>query len=352
MACCWAMGFDARIIEPQSWVQNHNGWIDFSGSLPVQTVFSGRPGFLGGTEGSAAWRIYSNAFTQYVYSQFSAHHHGYLSTLDKLRSRVDGAYGGIAPVAVFVVPDLYMEHYTPLYNNNFKFSSAVTYDFDVAGGERHVSDPIPNEFYWTDVVAQLKNDPYYVDFITQRDLGFPSIDPQLWVDAGIESPSELDIDIALRWIWFPQLLVAGGFSRITTWCLDTFGGLLVTEFKSTLPKEDQPLAGWPIPIIFVKYSPWIASAGGDITQFTTVAQTAGPAPGVQDASIVDGFNRLLPNNEQEVVSVTINGQQIPDDFDFDDGFATDRIRSMMSFQPVQSYSAPTDIQRMQDAPTL
>lgn len=352
MACCWELGFDANIISPVPWVQNMNGWIDFSSSLDPQTVFSGRPEFLGGTEGSAAWRIYSNAYTQFVYSQFSPHHHGYLSTLDKLRSRLDGAYGGIAPVAFFVVPDLYIEHYTPLYNNNFKFSSAVTFDFDVAGGERHVSDPIPNKFYWTDVVTQLKNDPYYLDFITNRDLGFPTIDPELWTMAGIESPSELDIDIVLRWIWFPNLLIAGGFSRLSTWSLDTFGGLLVTEFKTVLPKEDQPTEGWPIPIVFVKVSPWLASAGGTVDHITPLVRAAGPAPNVQDASIVDGFNRLLPNDEDDVVSVTINGVPIPEDFDFDDPFATDRLRSLMAFQPVQSYSAPTDIQRMIDANTV
>ena len=134
-----------------------------------RVVFSGRPPFLGGTHGAAAWRIYANAVSSFALHEVVSHSNGYFSTLSKLRSRSYGSYGGIAPVAVFVVPDLYMEHRTPLYNNKFRFSSAVTYEFDQAGGEVHVSDPIPNSFYWADIVRQLKNDPYYLTFISDLD---------------------------------------------------------------------------------------------------------------------------------------------------------------------------------------
>lgn len=338
MACCWFRNELAGVISPVPFAEGTDGWCDFTHSgdvTPHDLYFSGFPDFLQGESAILAWNGYVSSLSQYAESFLRWHHNGFVDSFRFARSNLRQRTGGLHPCVVLVVPDGYMHYYTPLYDNKFHFSSGI----DLRGDLN------------TTIPRQIKAQTYYTDFIAARNLGFPR-----WPDDGDprkpQSTSELDIDINFSFVFFRNLDRAGGSWVHTNVLLSQFGGACHSEFVVKIPERDLGMfESLVVPIITVDYMTWTTGQLNQSTEYliTQYAHTAGPAPNVQDMSVIEGLNRIYPARTDDTeVGLKINDQVVDwTDSDFTDDLHVSNLIDLMRCMPVQEWSAPSDIQLYQ-----
>lgn len=331
MACCWRPGFNSNIVDPESWSNTSGGWFDLTDNLQPFVIFSGIPDWLTGEQGLLAWRIYADAMARFTTSYAAYHHHGEIDAPNYLRTFAGEKFGGTAPVAVFVVPDYYLNFVQLQYRNKFVWSSALDYTGDVN----------------TDIPQQLMSHPFFTEWRRWRDQepgrGVP---PQHLPDGSI---SDDDIDINLSYVYFEDLRLAGGYYFHISTFLTTYGGRLVTAMNGEVPRIDPDLSGFVTPVVIVSRSQWLADIGvsgqGIDKTIAGYAFSATPGPNIDDMTILDGFNRIYPNDEDPQVRMYLNRERVEWTLsDFEDEQSTNRLQGMLDYSPVQEYSAPSEFQ--------
>lgn len=319
--CCWEREL-IDVVNPKSWKVSTDGWVE----LPMNedVFFSGIPD-LAGAGTLKVWSNYASAMSQYARSTIRLSHSGHVRAFQYGRAFTTLRRGGVHPVIVFVVPDGYMQYYTPLFDRKFRFASAMDLDGDLN----------------VDIPRQAKADPYYVEFIAARNEGFPR-----WPnDQKPESTSELDIDINFAWVHFDNLEYPGQLYHHHTLLMTQNGYALETEFALNTPAADKPQYNEIIiPIIFVKYSAWLQALSQTSTEeaINTMAKTAGKTPSGQDDSIEEGLNRIYPmSTETPKLIFRINQQEI--DWGEDEWLGEEAVgdlQMLFNTLPVQEWSAP------------
>lgn len=324
MACCWDGTFKGSTGDTKTWVQDHSGWRSFLESFDLQEYLSGFPRFPsvdGSTDMTLVFRSFADAWGSFVNHSFDAQCDGEFSTVAYSRSRVIEDFGGLVPVLFFIVPDYYINYPALLYKDKFQFTTALNYTGDV-----NVSIP-----------EQVKmGDPFFLEWRTWRDTtpgqGVPN-------DELPPSISEDDIDIVLEFVRLPNVQLAGGRVSLLNFLLDNGGGRCVSEFRLSKPPRDPDLAGLATPKIYLERTEYLAARTTGDFNFSSAAVTAGPAPEVNDDSILAGFNRLYPNNNEELIQVSVNGEDLNiSELDRDE--LRDVIFSRMRFIPPQLYANP------------
>jgi hypothetical protein len=343
--CCWEPGFKETIVEPsKSWVLDQDWTYVYLQSsrdyTELDVLFSSIPPFIGG-EGIAMYRTVSDELQKNVYSRhFSVGHHGqsdvpYVFTTDQYNRS-----GGMAPVVVYSVPDYYMKHYTPTWENKFEFQSAIDFSkalYDPQGpvAENAALDP---DFLTT----HLKATPYYGDFEQARSQGFPKV-PQDELPAG--SPSDDDIDINLRLVHFSQLFMAGMVFVVHSTWLTRYASRLDLQLWIDYPRRKPSLEGLSYPIVFVQRSKYLANLQLVGDPVAKMVRTAGPAPGSSDPTIQAGFNRLYPLLDDPRISVFVNGNEFEaENNEWDDQDVSQRFARFLSWELVQDWSPPSSLQ--------
>ena len=193
-----------RILSRMYWLDTE-GWYNFL-QPGTRDIFSGRQMFLTGDIAHQAIQRITDAMVQFIRYR-KPHHTGELEFPQYLRSEIREDFGGVAPVALFVVPDIFMDYYTPTWNLKFQFQHAIHLDGDL-------NERVPEE---------LKASPYYQEFLQARQRGFPLV-PQDAIPSDI-SVSELDIDIQFAYVHFPGLEMHGGRVSSVVHLLSNFGGV-------------------------------------------------------------------------------------------------------------------------------
>lgn len=322
-SCCWHEDFQYEIAEEVTTWSRTTEWVDLLAMFSAQSYFTGIPDFVRGNVGLLAWRVYASAVAQYVESYFQYQHTGRPDGFRYSRSTLVERLGGVHPVVVMVVPDRYMAEATPTWNNRFHLSSALDYT------DRDLESSIPE---------QVKQGGYYQDFITARNQGLHGL------------TSELDIDINLSFVYFPQLEWPGGtLSHVATF-LTRFGGALNVDFRVNIPGDPPSLEGRVTPIITVSYATWVAAvqdaAIDDV--IATMARSAGPAPPVSDLGIVRALNRIYPQSNEGEIDLLMNGESVGwDGEDWQDDNAVALMQANFAVLPVQLWSAPNAMMEVQ-----
>jgi len=342
-SCCWFDDFQGTVSEViDSWENGTDAWqnLNLSGDVPPHSAFfSGLPDFLRGNIGQLAWRIYSDALSQYstVFHRF--HHTGRNDVFAYGRSSVTTRSGGLHPIAVLVAPDGYVRWHTPTWRNKFHYLS------------------IPRSSVYgnnidTDFPAEVKQQQYYVEFIAARNVGFPNW-PQNGPPPKPPGVSELDVDINLGWVNFNNLDYAGFSTAHTTALITRFGGGLHSVFSAKVPRvkieDGLPESVVVVPAVVVDYTTWIAGTANQSKQdvITEYAHTAQPGPTVnQDTSIIDGLNRIYPLSVDDAeVSLVLNDILVDwEASEWQDVLAVQNLIDLLEVIPVQDWSSPNGFQ--------
>lgn len=166
---------------------------------------------------------------------------------------------------------------------------------------------------------------------------------------GPESISEDDIDINLSFVHFDNLQLAGGFFFHAATILSNFGSRMVVALNGEVPRLDvDQNDDWDTPVIIVSRSGWLADLA-DKDADTTIAgyaHTATPGPNVQDATIIDGYNRIYKRDDVVAINAYINGIRLEwTDRDWRAITSTNDFFALLHYLPVQDYSAPSAFQR-------
>ena len=332
-SCCWEPNFDQEFVQDVHWTDT-GGWYNFL-DPGTRDIFSGKQTFLAGDIANRAVQRLTDALVQF--SRFrKPHHTGENEFLHYLFSDTTEDFGGVAPVAVFVVPDFYMDYGTPTWNLKFQFQHAIRFQGDLN----------------TTIPEQLKASPYYQQFLDQRASGFPGI-PQDVIPQDV-SVSEQDIDIQFTYVHYAGLEMHGGRVKSVAHFLSNFGGLLKVDVGAEIPPRSfTNMAGveqMVIPVVFMKTADYLADEAAGFSDPVTyrAMNNAGPAPGSSDMSIQDGFNRIYPGRFDDG-EVYLRVNEVLAEIDFTDNVTLAQIYHLLHYLPVQAWSAPNVFQEVVDA---
>lgn len=157
MACCWEPGFLGNSLdEIRFWVDTTPGWLDLLMLQPQDpsVIFSGVPDWIGGNDGLTAWRVYQDATRRFLSYQNTYQHHGNSpETPSYMRTWAGERFGGTAPVAVFVVPDYYLNYVRLDHRNKFVWAEGIDYTGDLN----------------VDIPMQLMSHPFFSQWRNWRD---------------------------------------------------------------------------------------------------------------------------------------------------------------------------------------
>lgn len=317
MACCWSHS-DIPYGDVTSW-SDSTEWIHpiASGS---EVFWSGRPDFLAGEVGDLAWRVYADALSQWVQSYASFSHFGTVDAFTHARTFVQSLRGGLHPVVVLAVPDLFINSYAGgAWRNKFHWSTALDFTGDLN----------------TEIPRQIKAMAFYQNFVLARNEGRYGL------------TSELDIDINFSWVYFSGLEYAGGSVRHNSVFLTEHRSMAHFQLSGKRPRRRTDLSGVVVPVITVGFSRWVqALQTGTVDSVITEMVLSGPAPApeVPDDSIIAGLNRIYPQSEGDnVVGLKIFEDVVDWDVsDWQDLHAVQELIDLCYTRPVQTWAPPDD----------
>lgn len=315
--CCWSHS-TIPYGEITSW-SDSTEWLDPVGS-GAEAFWSGRPSFLAGEVGDLAWRVYADALSQWVRSFADFSHFGTVDVMTHARTFVQSLVGGLHPVIVLAVPDLYMNSYDGgAWRNKFHFSTALDWTGDLS----------------TSIPRQVKDGLFYQNFLRARNEGLYGL------------TTELDIDINFSWVYFPGLEYAGGSVRHNAIFLSQQRSMTHVQLSGKRPRRNTDLSGVVVPIITVGYARWVQAVQTDTINDVISAMVSsgpGPAPGTTDASIIAGLNRIYPQSEgdNEVGLKVFDDVVDWDVVDWQDTHAVQNLVDLLYTKPVHIWSPPDD----------
>ena len=157
MACCWDPGFNGNSTPPQSWSINSLGWMSLD--IPTErrgAIFSGSPDWIGGGDSLTAWTVYTNAMSRYLdrrHHLINFHHHARFAQQNSpawMTTYNFQNFGGLHPVAVFVVPDYYINFIRLAYRDKYVFAEDIDFSGDL-------NTDIPEQLMRHEFFSQWRN---------------------------------------------------------------------------------------------------------------------------------------------------------------------------------------------------